>query len=190
MDYFIKNTIASKLESISDEQWTIISKRCKKALGSKLLGKTEFGAHSEKTLGTPAVDYYFKESITKIFGFEWEWKFEKYSIEEQVLRISGSLISRQVESYKGNKNSISETELDENLNYDVFDEVYDDNIDNILNCIEMITESDIDLSMYWLSIKEGLKPKEISQTLEKPIKQVYKLNEKLIYQAKTKCLNR
>jgi hypothetical protein len=188
VDYFQKRLILARLNAISDQEWDEICTRCKSLL-SKKLHYTSFGAHSEKELGMPAVDYYLHEAIGKIFSFEWEWKFEKYSIVDQILRIANSLISKNVDKYrlKDEKGHI-ETRLDDSFEINLFDEVYDDKWDDLVLCIERIIEGDLDLKMLWESIKEGLKSNEIAELFDKPVKYIYRQNEKLIYHAKTKCL--
>lgn len=190
MDFFRKRQIQLELEKISEKDWDEICTRCKLFLKKKLYNKTSFGAHSEKELGTPAIDHYLQEAISKIFKFEWEWKFEERGMVEQLNRISGSLISKSVEKYKKKVESGNiEAEYIDEMAYDLFDDVYDERVDNLLDCIEQIVkEGDEFLQLHWESIKEGLKSNQIAEIIEKPVKYVYRLNEKLIYHAKTKCL--
>lgn len=187
MEYFRKREIERQLKLVSPEEWDGICSRCKTWLRSKLWGKTSGGAHAEKELGLPAEDYYLNEAIALIYEFRWEWKFEKFSLTEQIIRICNSLISRQVEKFKSKK----EVALDYNdeIGLNVFDEVYEEDIDNLLRCIERIVAQDTRLCFYWEAIKEGYKPKMISELMNEPTNKTYKLNDKLIYQARTKCLN-
>lgn len=190
MDYLKKKKIQYELDKISEQEWSKICTRCKSFLEKKLFNKTSYGAHSESQLGSPAIDYYLNVSIEKIYSFEWEWKFDKYDIVEQIIRIAGSMISHNVDKYRRKKeDAFVEVEFEEYLSFDVFDEVYDEGIDLLLACIERIVKEDDLLGIYWVSIKEGLKSSEIAEIIEKPVKFVYRQNEKLIYHAKTKCLN-
>lgn len=188
MNYFQKKRIKEQLDCIKDVEWDEICSRVKSFLKKKL-HYTSYGAHSEKELGMPAVDYYLSEAIGKIFSFEWEWKFEKYSIVEQIIRIANSLITKNVDKYrlKDEKGHV-ETRLDDSVDINLFDEVYEDRWDELEQCIERIIEGKIELKMFWESIKEGLKSNEIADLFDKPVKDIYRLNEKLIYHAKTKCL--
>jgi hypothetical protein len=191
MDYFRKRQIKQELDKFSEQDWADICTRCKSYLEKKLFNKTQYGAHSEKELGLPAIDYYLNESIAKLFAFDWEWKFEKYNIIEQIIRIASSLISKNVDKYRTKKKSEQikvETEYNDNFTFDIFDEVYDGEIDQILECIERIIKGNDALQILWESTKEGLKSAEIAEIMEKPVKYVYRQNEKLIYHAKTKCL--
>lgn len=190
MDFLRKRQIQLELDKISDKEWEEVCTRCKFFLKKKLFNKTSFGAHSEKELGVPAIDYYFEEAVSKIFAFEWEWQFEKYTIVKQIMRIAGSLISKNVDKYRRKaENGLVETEYTDEMAYDLFDEVYDASVDELLDCIERIVkEGDDFLQMHWESIKEGLKSSQIAEIIEKPVNYVYRQNEKLIYHAKTKCL--
>jgi hypothetical protein len=189
MNYFQKKQIKEQLDSITEDEWNEICTRCKHFLKKKL-HYTNYGAHSEKELGIPAVDYYLNEAIGKIFSFEREWKYEKYPIVDQIIRIANSLISKNVEKYrrKIEKGQI-EIRLDDSLEINLFEEVYDDRWDELILCIERIVDGDLDLKMHWESIKEGLKSNEIAELFDKQVNYIYRLNEKLIYHAKTKCLN-
>ena len=189
MDYFRKKQIQEQLDKISEKDWNEICSRCKRFLNSKLFNKTSYGAHSEHELGGPAVEYYLHEAILKIYTFNWEWKFERYSMTEQIIRLVGSLISKKVDKYRSSKeDDVLETELNDKLAINLFDEVYDDKVDELIECIERIVKDDIDLKIIWESTKEGFKSSEIAELFEKPVKYIYRQNEKLIYHAKTKCL--
>ena len=189
MDFFRKRQIQTELDKISDKEWEEICTRCKNFLKKKLFNKTIYGAHSEKELGMSAIDYYLEEAISKIFLLQWEWKFEKYNITQQIMRIAGSLISKKVEKYKRKtEDGVTEIEYNDLMAFDMFDEVQDDGIDQLLECIERIVKDDMLLKIHWESIKEGLKSSEISEIIGKPVNYVYRQNEKLIYHAKTKCL--
>ena len=188
VDFFEKKIILTKLEHITEKDWNEIIDRCKNAIKYRVR-YCKRGAHSEKELGCPALDYYITESISKIYQFKWIWDHERVTIEEQIITIAQSLISRQVDSYKrklGNENTIT---YNDELAYDLFDEVYDSNIDLLLECIERITSKEHDLSIHWDAIKEGFKPREIATLMEIPVNKVYKQNERLIRQAKTNCLS-
>ncbi|NOQ71164.1 MAG: hypothetical protein GQ574_04120 [Crocinitomix sp.] len=190
MDYLRKREIQRRLELLTDKEWKDICDRCKKAINTRLYNKTEWGAHSIKELGAPAVDHYLNTSIEKIYSFQRDWKFEDRTITEELIRISNSLISHQLEAYKSRINGkYIEVDLNDDLRYKIFDDIEDDkHIDELINCIENLVKEDGDLEFYWEAIKDRMKSREIAVLMEKPINRIYKLNDKLIYQAKTKCL--
>lgn len=192
MDFFKKREISRQLDAISESEWNAVFNRCKRFTKQKLYNKTQYGAHSETELGLPAIDYYVDNAIEKLINYDWEWQFEKYTLELQIIRIINSLISTQVESFKRKKqgeDSESIVEYRDDIGFDLFDEVYDEEIDDLLNCIEKLASLDLELGIHWEGIKEGKKPREIAEIIDLPVKSIYKLNEKLVYQARTNCLN-
>ena len=92
--------ILKRLHAVPDREWLEVIDKLTIFVRFKLKGKTIFGAHSEQYLGVEPVEYYVDEAIAKLFSLEWEWKFEKHSLIEQLKRIVGSMISTNVESFK------------------------------------------------------------------------------------------
>lgn len=182
-----KKIISDILDCITDEEWEAILTRCKNAIKHRIR-YTEYGAHSEAELGMPALDYYINEAITKIFQFDWYWDFKNVKIEEHIITIANSLITRQVDSYKRKQGKEVRLTYNDEVAYDLFEDVYDEEVDQLIECIEKITAGDYDLNFYWEAIKEGRKPREIAELMEVDVRKVYKKNDKLIYQARTKCL--
>lgn len=182
-----KKLILDTLTCITDEEWNSIITRCKNAIKYRIR-YTEYGAHSGAELGMPALDYYINEAITKIFHFDWYWDFKNVKIEEHIVTIANSLISRQVDSYKRKQGKEVKLPYNDEVAYDLFEDVYDERVDQLIECIERLTEEFDDLSFYWEAIKEGKKPREIAELMEIDVVKVYKKNDKLIYQARTKCL--
>jgi len=184
-----KRNIISILSCITDKEWNEIITRCKKGIKHRLW-LTEYGAHSEKELGEPAMMYYIKTALEKIYNFNWYWDYENVPLIEHIITIANSLISNQLDHYK-RKQEREEKEViyNDELYYDVFDEVYDDKIDQLINCIERLTAGIVDLNFYWEAIKEGKKSKEIAELMEIPVKDIYNKNDKLIYQVRKNCLN-
>jgi len=188
ISFLEKKLILEKLNQITTEQWNDIVRRCKNAIKYRIRYST-YGAHSEAQLGCKALDYYIRESISKIYQFKWKWDFNKIAIEEHIIIIANSLISRQVDSYERKQGKEKKISYNDELDYYLFEEVYDKNIDLLIECIERITRKEHDLSIHWEAIKEGFKPREIATLMEIPVNKVYKQNERLIYQAKTKCIS-
>src|SRR5688572_6923204 len=66
--------------------------------------RTRTGAHGEKNLGINAIDYYVGESIKRLYSPNgWDWKFEKLTLAEQLMRIANKLMSDKVDEYKRKK---------------------------------------------------------------------------------------
>ena len=56
---------SEKLETVSDKQWREALDELTAYLRWRLKGKTQRGAHSERELGMPALDYYQEEACNK-----------------------------------------------------------------------------------------------------------------------------
>ena len=70
----IKYDNSERLEAVSDKQ-------CREALDEltaylrwRLKGRTRRGAHSERELGMPALDYYQEEPVVKLIEGDWKWQ--------------------------------------------------------------------------------------------------------------------
>jgi hypothetical protein len=150
-----KKNIISILSCITEGEFEEIFTRCEKAIEHRLW-YTEYGAHSEKELGEPAKQYYIKKALEKIYTYEWYWDYENVPLVKHIITIANSLISNQLDKYKRKQNR-EETKVSYNdeLYYDVFDEVYDDKIDLLIDCIEHLVANVEDLNFYWEAIKEG-----------------------------------
>ena len=59
-----------------------------------------YGAHSDSRLGLNTYDFYFGEAVTAVYKGRWEWKYNDYTLSEQLIRIMDSMISEQVRKFK------------------------------------------------------------------------------------------
>lgn len=98
--------VLQKLSDIPEKEWVMIANTCKKHIRLRVGQKTLFGAHSEKNLSMSAFDYYFTTAIEKIYSGTWKWKYEKFTITEQLIRLIDSLISEEVRKYRTNKDDL------------------------------------------------------------------------------------
>jgi len=96
--------ISEKLDSISDEEWLAIFNKLTIYVKFKLKGRTRYGAHSDANLGIDAINFYIEDAIQKLFEHTWDWKFEEYSLLEQLKRVIGSTISENVRKENIKKN--------------------------------------------------------------------------------------
>ncbi|MFW5803632.1 MAG: RNA polymerase sigma factor [bacterium] len=180
--------ILSILSCVTDKEWDEIITRCKKGIEHRLW-LTEYGAHSEAELGEPADIFYIRKAIEKVYSFEWSWDYEQISIAEHLITIANTLISNQLDHYRRKqKREEKVIVFNDELYYDAFEDVYDERIDQLIECIERLTAGMDDLGFYWEAIKEGKKSREIAELMELPVKAIYKKNDKLIYQARKNCL--
>lgn len=65
----------------------------------KLKDRTESGAFSELVLGEPAVKYFSRRAIMKLWTGDWQWK-EDLSLTKQLIRIARSDMSHHVRDWK------------------------------------------------------------------------------------------
>lgn len=175
--------ILKRLHAIPEKEWLDIVDKLTKFVYFKLKGKTIFGAHSEKNLGVEPIDYYVDGAISKLFGLEWEWQYEKYSLLEQLKRIVGSMISTNVESFKKKKEKELPTE-DEIINVIIEKNNTDNEGDNEIyelfkKALEECSKDDEDLQLYAMALDECDSFNEMSKELGWDKKKLYSLQQKL-----------
>lgn len=174
--------IRKRLDAISDKEWIDIIDKLTNWVSWKLKRKTLSGAHSEQNLGVNPVNYYVTEAISKLFAFEWEWKFEKFTLLEQLQRIAGSIISANVVKFKKQKGEIVPTEdeiLDALLEKNSSEEIDDNNYQLFLNALSECTKDDDELQLYALAIHECNSFDEMSKELGWDKAKLYVLQKKL-----------
>ena len=162
--------ILEKLDELTDEDWLVCLEICRNHIKTKLYNRTTIGAHCTETLGMDAIDYYVGEAIEKIYTGVWEWKFEKFPITDQLIRVINSMISEQVRKYKQaiekNQTKIVSKEPDFYLFQEVVDienteeEIYENQVNLIFKAID----GDDFLESIFLAIHDG---QDYSQIVEK-----------------------
>lgn len=90
---------SERLSTVSDQDWCEALDELTAYLKWRLKGRTKWGAHSEKVLETPALDYYQEEAVAKILEGYWKWQ-DRYTLAEQLIQIAGNLITKNAEKYK------------------------------------------------------------------------------------------
>lgn len=183
--------VLEKLEELTDEDWLVCLEICRNHIKTKLYNRTNIGAHCAETLGMDAVDYYVGEAIEKIYTGVWEWKFEQFSITDQLIRVINSMISEQVRKYKrakeNNLTTIESKEPDFYLFKEVVDiesseeEIYEKQVDLIFTAIE---GSDF-LESIFLAIHDGLSYSDIVEKLGITKTKLYRAIESIKTKSKT-----
>ena len=150
--------------------------------------RTKTGAHGEKNLGMNAIDYYVGESIKRLYDPNgWDWKFEKFTLAEQLMRITNKLISYKVESYKAKKLVLPE--FDNRDASDIYDlanhkmENSDDEEEICSKLIDMAHElSKDDDNLYYFTIRyfENAKFSTIADEMKLSLEQIYVFRKKLV----------
>ena len=82
---------SERLETVSDKQWREALDELTAYLRWRLRGKTQRGAHSERELGMPALDYYQEEAVVKLIEGDWKWQ-DRFSLGKQLERIAADLM--------------------------------------------------------------------------------------------------
>lgn len=95
----IKYDNSERLETVSDKQWREALDELTAYLRWRLAGKTQRGAHSEKELGMPALDYYQEEAVVKLIEGDWLWQ-ERFTLGKQLEKIAADLVTKQVKKWE------------------------------------------------------------------------------------------
>lgn len=181
-----KEVVLAKLIEVPEKEWLVAMAKCREHIKLKLKRKTLTGAHSTATLSMPAADYYLTNSIQKLYEANgWDWKFEKYTLTEQLIRIINSMISEQVRKFKVEKANNPSVQVTDDES--VFEDLLTDDeaaekesmIDEFLSITEAAIKGDDNLEMLYLYLMEGKSYPEIAKEMNMDIKKIYKLAENL-----------
>ena len=176
------------IEKVSDDEWRVYAKKCKDHINMRVGNKTKYGAHSDSNLEMSPFNFYFNGAVTKIMEGTWDWKFENYTLLEQLIRIIDSMISEEVRKYKTPK---AQTNKIYNIgDYDLFDhiacdfdvEATDENEQEFIRQIDIVKQAidgDDELELFHLCIESQMKYTEIAKEMQIDIKRAYKLGDKL-----------
>jgi hypothetical protein len=182
-------TVISKLTQVSDDEWRIVIAKSKRLIEFRTGGKTQYGAHSTERLGMSSFDYYFQNTVLKLYDGAWDWQFEKYTLAEQVCRIVGSMISEEVRKYKSEKKDkllgkevpfeevepwfgVNPEDEEDTLEREQQDE-------KLIELIEKAIEGNEDMETLFLLKMEGQDSDEICQTLSWEKRKLYKVTERM-----------
>lgn len=188
-----RELILTKLQSLSDDEVAGAVKqlthhvKVRLRFGS-LKDRTKTGAHGEKNLGMNAIDFYVGESVKRLYSPDgWDWKHEKFSLAEQLMRIANKLLSDKVQEYVGKKDKMPVFD-----NRDAGD-IHDLNqiaIDNIKDAQEVYSKliqisheqskGDDNLEYFTLRYFENASFATIADEMNLPIEQIYVLRKKLV----------
>lgn len=155
--------------------------------GSKA-DRTKSGAHGEKNLGMEAIDYYVGESVRRLYEPNgWDWKYEKFTLAQQLMRIANKLISDKVADYKAKKDWIPI--FDERDTTDIYDlqtnaandargneEIYS----KLIQFAHDVSKDDDDLQYFVIRYFENAPFVTIASEMNVEIEKVYVLRKKLV----------
>lgn len=153
-----------------------------------LIDRTKTGAHGEKNLGMNAIDFYVGESIKRLYDPEgWDWKFETFTLAEQLMRIANKLISDKVSEYKAQKEKMPV--FDNRDTSDIFDleliaiDFVSSNEDIFTRIIQLALEqSKDDDNLHYFTIRyfEKASFETIASETNLTVQQIYVLRKKLV----------
>lgn len=185
--------VLKRLTQITEGEWKVIIAKCTEHIRLRLRHRQQMGAHSPQNLGMPAVDYYFQNAVEKLYDGTWDWKFEKYTLEEQFIRIIDSMISEEVRKYKTKKSQEVKIFYKENIReFETYLDIYtpeetkeiEEQFQNFIDIIEQAINGDEDLELMFILIQEGKSTDEICQELDWDKRKLYKARARL--KSKTK----
>ncbi len=179
-----KDEILKKLLAIQDNEWQIIIKKLANHVRYRLKGKILFGAHSEQNLYFEPINYYVDGAIEKLFSLDWKWKFDKYTLDEELKRVANSMISESVRKYRVKKDRneipllIDQQQIEASCGIE--DEEYSEEDYSIFReALDKCSEDDEDLQLYVMALSDCKSFDEIENITGFEKKKIYSLQKKL-----------
>lgn len=189
---------SERLETVSDKQWREALDHLTAYLRWRLKGRTRRGAHSEKALGMPAIDYYEEMAVVKLIEGEWKWQ-ERFSLAKQLEKIAADLVTKQVQKWQREHPNSSLELRDESLEFavarikpefielrdpemlsDTMDDDGAEEQDETYNVVYALVEDDEELTIFVSAIEHCGNFKDLPEHTGWEIKKVYRLMEKLM----------
>lgn len=199
-----KDYNAVRLDRVTDKQWREALDELTVYLNWRLAGKTKRGAHSEKELGMPALDYYTEEAVVKLIEGEWKWQ-DRFTLGKQLEKIAADLVTKQVQKWKrehplmtedgqlkseggGLKDEVVPQRKPELIEFtddmEQFAGVMDDDdqeeLDETYNLVYALVEDDDELYAFVGAIESCGSFKDLPEFMHCDAKRVYRLMEKLM----------
>jgi len=153
------------------------------------LDRTKTGAHCEKNLGMEPVNYYVGECVKRLWDADgWEWKFDQFDLQAQLIRIANSIISKKVRDYKRSRNELPMIESLEEIDREPVAEDEDtpdlEEISAILHeFVKKEIVGDFELEYYTSCFLEKKSKDEIAAEMDLPKPQIEVLHRKLFRKA-------
>jgi hypothetical protein len=188
-----RETVLNKLQGLSDDEVIEAIRLLTHHVRARLffhskVDRTKSGAHGEKNLGMNAIDFYIGESFRRLYEPNgWDWKFEKYTLAEQLIRIANKLISDRVADYKAKKDGlpvfderdagdINDLQQMASTNSKDNEEVYS----KLIQLAHEVSKDDDDLQYFVIQYFEGVHFATIAKEMNVDVKQIYVLKKKLV----------
>ena len=194
----IKYDNSERLETVSDKQWREALDHLTAYLRWRLKGRTRRGAHSEKALGMPAIDYYEEMAVVKLIEGEWKWQ-ERFTLGKQLEKIAADLVTKQVQKWERahpnlmvdgrskmedvvplRKPELIEFTDDIEQYGDTIDDDGQKELDETYEKVFVLVADDKELTLYVEAIVHCNRLDELPRYLGVTIQKVYRLQEKLM----------
>lgn len=188
-----RETVLTKLETLSNGEVADALMQLTHHVQARLrfgsrLDRTKTGAHGEKNLGMNAIDFYVGESVKRLYDPNgWDWKFEKFTLAEQLMRIANKLISDKVADYKAKKDGLPV--FDDKDAGDIYDlkEIASANIKGneevyakLIQLANDVSQDDDDLQYFVIRYFEDASYETIAKEMNADLKKIYALRKKLV----------
>ena len=189
---------AKRLSGVSEKQWREALDEVTAYLRWRLAGKTQRGAHSEKELGMPALDYYQEEAVVKLIEGEWKWQ-ERFTLGQQLEKIAADLVTKQVQKWERahpnlmvdgrskmedvvpqRKPELIEFTDDIEQYGDTIDDDGQKELDETYEKVFVLVADDKELTLYVAAIGHCNRLDELPGDLGVTIQKVYRLQKKLM----------
>jgi hypothetical protein len=187
-----RETVLRKLHSLPDEEVNIAIEQLALHVQARLRFKskwdrTKSGAHGPKNLGLQGVDFYVGESVKRLYDPNgWDWKFERFTLAEQLIRIANKLISDKVEAYRKGREtmpSFQDEDISEIKDLEIEDEIDSGNqelCDKLIQVAYELTKGDDNLNYFTMRYFEGAAYEVIASEMNLTLDGVYVLKKKLV----------
>ena len=189
---------SERLDAVTEKQWREALDELTAYLRWRLKGRTQRGAHSERELGMPALDYYQEEAVVKLIEGDWKWQ-DRFSLGKQLERIAADLITKQVQKWEREHPNSSIELRDESLEYAVArrkpefielrnpemlpDTMDDDGQEEMVETYDLVyglVADDEELTLFVSAIEHCGNFKDLPRHTGWEMKKVYRLMEKLM----------
>lgn len=187
---------SDRLEGVTDKEWREALDEVTAYLRWRLKGRTKRGAHSERALGMPALDYYTEEAVVKLIEGDWLWQ-ERFTLGKQLEKIAADLVTKQVQKWEREypvaarseelSPSMKRLEFIELRDPETLPNLMDDDgqeVDDTYNIVYALVEDDEELTFFVSAIEHCGNFKDLPEHTGWDIKHVYRLMEKLMRRIK------
>lgn len=194
---------SDRLEGVTDKEWREALDEVTAYLRWRLQGKTKRGAHCERELGMPALDYYQEEAVVKLIEGDWLWQ-ERFTLGKQLEKIAADLVTKQTQKWlrahplltedgklKNDEETVAQRkqeliELTDDLEQfaGIVDDDGQEELDETYEQVFALVADNEELTIFVSAIEHCGNFKDLPEHTGWDIKHVYRLMEKLMRRIK------